>query len=91
MTLRPFRLPSDLKALAEIIPPAFQYPENDAWSMRLEEIESFVDAINGIRRIWSLFLIVAMLSPALRWGRALRGGSINTVWAFTSRRATNDG
>jgi ribosomal protein S18 acetylase RimI-like enzyme len=66
MTLRPFRLPSDLKALAEIIPPAFQYPENDAWSMQPEEAESFVETLNGFRRIWPLLLVAGMLSPELR-------------------------
>lgn len=66
MTLRPFRLPSDLKTLAEIIPPAFQYPDNDAWSMQPEEVESFVDSINGIRRLWPLMVAAAALSPSMR-------------------------
>jgi len=94
MTLRPFRLPADLKTLVEIIPPAFQYPENDAWSMQPEEVKSFTDAINGMRRIWPLILVAAAVSPAMR--DAFRGfvweedgkmvGSANVLRQGTSDR-----
>ena len=94
MTLRPFRLPADLKTLVEIIPPAFQYPENDAWSMQPEEVKSFTDAINGMRRIWPLLLVAAAVSPTMR--DAFRGfvweedgkmvGSANVLRQGTSDR-----
>ncbi len=32
MPIRPFKLPDDARILTDIIPLAFQYPENDTWS-----------------------------------------------------------
>lgn len=66
MTLRPFALPQDLPTLIDLIPPTFQYPENDAWSMQADEVEDFVESMDGFRRIWWLLRIAGWLSPPLR-------------------------
>lgn len=71
MPLRPFALPDDIPILAELIPQAFQYPENDAWSLQSDEVESFIASLRGIRRMWPLLRLSLWLSPAL--ADALRG------------------
>ena len=66
MPLRSFKLPDDLPALIDLIPPSFQYPENETWSMQAEEVTSFVDAMNGIRRMWPVLRLAAVFVPPLR-------------------------
>jgi GNAT superfamily N-acetyltransferase len=66
MPLRPFKLPADLDVLVELIPPSFQYPENDAWSIRQDEIEGMIDSLRGIRRIWPIVRLLQALHPPLR-------------------------
>jgi GNAT superfamily N-acetyltransferase len=66
MGLRAFRLPADLPILTDLIPPAFQYPENPEWSIAPDEVESFVDSMNGIRRIWPLIRVAQWVAPPLR-------------------------
>jgi ribosomal protein S18 acetylase RimI-like enzyme len=71
MPLRPFKLPADLDVLVELLPPSFQYPENETWSIRQDEIEGMVDSLRGIRRIWPVVRLLQALHPPLR--DALRG------------------
>jgi ribosomal protein S18 acetylase RimI-like enzyme len=66
MPLRAFKLPDDLPALIDLIPPSFQYPENEAWSMQEEEVTSFVDTMKGFRRMWPLLRLAQLLVPPLR-------------------------
>lgn len=66
MPLRPFKLPDDLPVLAEVIPPSFQYPENEAWSIQADEAESMVDSFNGLRKIWPVIRVLQVMWPPLR-------------------------
>lgn len=65
MPLRPFRLPNDLRVATELIPPAFRYPENAAWSIQTDEAQNFVDSMNGLRRLWPLIRMLQVFSPLL--------------------------
>ncbi|RPJ18944.1 MAG: hypothetical protein EHM35_21300, partial [Planctomycetaceae bacterium] len=71
MSIRPFKLPGDIPVLVELIPPAFQYPENPEWSVQPDEMENLVDTFNTLRRIWPIFRALQLISPPLR--DALRG------------------
>jgi ribosomal protein S18 acetylase RimI-like enzyme len=66
MTLRPFKLPADVPVLVDLIPPSFQYPENEAWSVQQDEIEGMLNAFNGIKRIWPLIRLLQLVSPPMR-------------------------
>lgn len=66
MPLRAFDLPADIPLLVDLIPPCFQYPENEEWSIQQDEVESLIDSLNGARRIWPLIRLVMLLSPPMR-------------------------
>ena len=66
MPMRPLRLPGDLTVLAEVVPRAFQYPENPEWSLRQDEMEDILRMIRSLRRLWPLVRILQSFSPALR-------------------------
>lgn len=66
MPIRPFALPDDLSVLIDVIPPSFQYPENADWSIQHDEAESFVDSLDGIRRIWPLIRAVQVVYAPMR-------------------------
>jgi hypothetical protein len=66
MSLRPFRLPADLDVMLEILPKAFQYPENPAWSLQDDDMQSALDMANSARRIWPVLAVLEPISPALR-------------------------
>ncbi len=66
MPLRPFRMPADSQTLLEIIPPAFQYPENDAWSIQEDEVVNLVDSVKSVQRIWPLFRLIQVVYSPLR-------------------------
>lgn len=66
MSIRPFKLPGDVPVLVELIPPAFQYPDNPEWSVQPDEMENLVDTFNSIRRIWPIFRVMQVISPPLR-------------------------
>jgi GNAT superfamily N-acetyltransferase len=66
MALRAFKLPQDFSALIEVLPPAFQYPENPEWSLQTDEMESMVDSYKSIRKIWPLLAVLQRLSPPMR-------------------------
>ena len=88
MSIRPFRAPADLQTLADIIPKAFQYPENEAWSIQEDEVENLVDSMQSIRKMWWIFRTIQVFVPMLK--DALRGfvweedgkiaGNIHTCW-----------
>jgi ribosomal protein S18 acetylase RimI-like enzyme len=99
MTLRPFKMPGDARVLAELIPAAFQYPENPAWSIQSDEVDSILDLMRSAERLWPLFAALSVVSPAIRdafdgfiWeedGRAV--GSVNvgrqgagTTWLISN-------
>ncbi len=66
MPMRPIRLPDDLTALVEVVPRAFQYPENPEWSLRQDETENVVRMIRSVRRLWPIVRVLQLFSPALR-------------------------
>ena len=66
MTIRPFQLPADLDLMISIIKEGFQYPENPEWSIQEDELQSMVDQLNGIKRIWLLMYFLAFLFPFFR-------------------------
>ena len=66
MPLRDFRLPYDIQTMIDILPLAFQYPENPEWSLDAEEIRGAIEQIQRIQRLWPLFRMLLMVSPSLR-------------------------
>lgn len=66
MPMRPLQLPQDLSVLVDVIPHAFQYPENPEWSLRADEMEDLVRSIRTIRRLWPLVRTLQAISPPLR-------------------------
>jgi ribosomal protein S18 acetylase RimI-like enzyme len=66
MPLRPFELPDDISVLVDLIPQAFHYPDNEAWSFQQDELEGLTDSLRGIRRIWPVLRVMGWFSPALR-------------------------
>ena len=63
MSLRPFRLPSDLPVMTELLPHAFQYPENPTWSLQEDELQSFLTFVATARRLWPLVSVLRRFSP----------------------------
>ncbi|WP_119066894.1 GNAT family N-acetyltransferase [Aggregatilinea lenta] len=66
MPLRAFKLPDDVSLLVDLIPQAFHYPDNEAWSIQPDELEGMTDALRGVRRVWPLLRVAGWFSPALR-------------------------
>jgi len=66
MPLRPFKLPADLPVIIDLIPPTFQYPENEEWNVQADEMEGMVDTFKGVRRIWPLLRLIKLISPPMR-------------------------
>jgi len=66
MALRAFDLPADIPLLVDLIPPCFQYPENEEWNIQQDEVENMIDSLNGARRMWPLIRLVMLLSPPMR-------------------------
>ncbi|MBN2258700.1 MAG: GNAT family N-acetyltransferase [Anaerolineaceae bacterium] len=69
--LRRFRLSTDLRISARLIPEVFQYPENDSWSIQTDEKKQITDKLNNSARAWWLLSLLQLLSPTLR--DAVRG------------------
>ncbi len=66
MPLRPFKLPGDLSMMVDVLPKMFQYPENEAWNVQEDEVESMVDMVSGVRRMWLLIRMLQLVVPTLR-------------------------
>ncbi len=66
MPMRPLRLPGDLTVLVEVVPRAFQYPENPEWSIRQDEMEDIIRMIRSVRRLWPIVRLLQLFSPPLR-------------------------
>jgi ribosomal protein S18 acetylase RimI-like enzyme len=64
--IRPIQLPADMDAIAEIGVRAFQYPENEAWSVQADEEEGILDMVDNLRRFWPLIWLLQFVSPGLR-------------------------
>jgi len=63
MTIRPFQLPVDLDLLTSLITDGFQYPENPEWSVQEDELQSMVDQLNGVKRIWPIVHFLEFFFP----------------------------
>lgn len=66
MPLREFVLPADFKTMLDLLPRSFQYPENPEWNFDQDELESMMDSLSGIRRLWPLVRLIQMVTPSLR-------------------------
>jgi ribosomal protein S18 acetylase RimI-like enzyme len=69
--LREFKFPADANVLVDLIPKAFDYPENPAWNFRADERDNMIDSMKMIKRMWPVLSLTAMLVPPLR--NAMRG------------------
>lgn len=93
MPIRPIVLPRDLTTLTDLIVETFQYPENPAWSVQLDERDQLVEGMKNIRGAWPLIRVIQAFSPALRdilrgvvWEEAGQPVGVVTV----QRRGTTD-
>lgn len=66
MSIRAFQVPSDLSALLDVIPKAFQYPENEAWSIHDDEVENLIDSMSSVKKMWPLIRILQVFVPTMR-------------------------
>jgi GNAT superfamily N-acetyltransferase len=66
MPIRPFKLSTDLRICTEILPTAFQYPENPSWNMQDDEAENLVGLLSGVARIWPVVRLAQIVFPMLR-------------------------
>ncbi len=66
MPIRPMRMPQDFQTMLDILPKAFQYPENPNWSINTDELENITDLVRTLRRLWPILRIVQALSPGFR-------------------------
>lgn len=69
--LREFKFPADTNVLFDLLPKAFQYPENPAWSIQQDEVQNMQDTMKMVHRMWPLLAVVGALSPA--FSNAFRG------------------
>ncbi len=66
MPIRAFEMPADLDVLIPLFESAFQYPENEEWSLRNDELESLADDLRLMRRLWPLLRAAGLFIPMLR-------------------------
>lgn len=64
--VRELQLPTDLDVIVELALHAFQYPENETWSIQSDEKEGTLEMVNNLRRLWPLIWLLQLVSPALR-------------------------
>jgi ribosomal protein S18 acetylase RimI-like enzyme len=66
MSIRAFHVPGDLQVLLEVIPKAFQYPENEEWSIQDDEVENLVDNMSSLQKMWKVLRVVQVFVPSMR-------------------------
>ncbi|MBN2304857.1 MAG: GNAT family N-acetyltransferase [Anaerolineae bacterium] len=66
MALRPFKLPTDIDIMLDLIPRTFNYPENPEWNVQDDEMESMIDSMRGARRLWPVIRLVQLVAPPMR-------------------------
>src|SRR5579864_5766079 len=66
MPIRPMRMPQDLQTMMDVLPRAFQYPENPAWSINIDELANTTDTVRTFRRLWPILRVVQAISPQFR-------------------------
>lgn len=52
--------------MLDILPKAFQYPENPAWSTNADELVGVTDTVRMVKRLWPILRVVQVLSPGFR-------------------------
>ncbi len=66
MTIRKMSLPADLDNLYDLITQSFQYPEHPEWNAEEDERQGLAETIKTVKRIWPLYRVMRLLSPALK-------------------------
>ncbi|HEY7781348.1 MAG TPA: GNAT family N-acetyltransferase [Ktedonobacterales bacterium] len=66
MPIRTMRLPADTDVVANLLPAAFQYPENPEWSLTRDEAQAIVDMMRSAKRLGFLLVPLALVSSSLR-------------------------
>lgn len=66
MPIRQMRMPQDFQTMLDMLPRAFQYPENPAWSINIDELENTTDTVRTARRLWPILRMVQVISPSFR-------------------------
>jgi ribosomal protein S18 acetylase RimI-like enzyme len=66
MPIRAIRLPADADVVANLLPAAFQYPENPEWSLTRDEAQAIVDMMRSAKRLGFLLVPLALVSSSLR-------------------------
>jgi ribosomal protein S18 acetylase RimI-like enzyme len=64
--VRELQLPAEIDVIVELALHAFQYPENETWSIQSDEKEGTLEMANNLRRLWPLIRLLQLVSPALR-------------------------
>ena len=66
MAMRKMKLPADLDTLHHLLVESFQYPDHPEWNAEEDERQGLAETIQTLKRIWPLYRVVSLLSPALR-------------------------
>ncbi|OGO18380.1 MAG: hypothetical protein A2Z14_15535 [Chloroflexi bacterium RBG_16_48_8] len=66
MTIRLLKLPDDFILMADILSETFQYPENESWSVQIDEKEQIQESVKNFNRIWPLVRLIQLFSPPAR-------------------------
>jgi GNAT superfamily N-acetyltransferase len=66
MTLRLLKLPEDFVPIGDMLTETFQYPENEAWNVQIDEKEQILESVKNYKRIWPLVRLIQLLSPPAR-------------------------
>jgi ribosomal protein S18 acetylase RimI-like enzyme len=66
MPLRLLKLPDDFIPVGDLLAEAFQYPENESWSVQTDELEQIQESVKNYTRIWPLVRLIQLLSPPAR-------------------------
>lgn len=66
MPIRAIKAPNDFDAMLTLINDGFQYPENEAWSIQTDKMETLADEFATMKRLWPLFRVFGVVFPVLR-------------------------
>ena len=66
MSIRPLKFPTDFDTLMALTVDAFQYPENETWSVQADDEESISDMFKSVKQLWPIFRLARIFFPALR-------------------------
>ncbi|MCI0713362.1 MAG: GNAT family N-acetyltransferase [Chloroflexi bacterium] len=66
MGLRKFHMPQDIQVLIDIVPLAFQYPNNPEWSIDEAEKEDLIENFTSMQKLWWLFRVAGTIWSPLK-------------------------